>query len=55
MMTMASGDDFPSGRVPERGIDWFFVVIEACGSETSDLGFSDGFSIYRIFLALVSR
>jgi len=29
----------PSGRVPERAPDWFFVATEACGSGTPDLGF----------------
>ena len=28
----------PSGRVPERSLDWFSVATEACGGETSDLG-----------------
>ena len=30
--------DPPSGRVPERGPDWFFVALEACGGRTPDLG-----------------
>jgi len=38
MMKMATGDDFPSGRVPEQGLDWFFVATEACSGGTSDLG-----------------
>ena len=29
---------FPSGRVPERAPDWFFMAIEACGGGTPDLG-----------------
>ena len=29
--------DPPSGRVPERGPDWFFVALEACGGGTPDL------------------
>ena len=29
----------PSGRVPVRGLDCFFVATEACGSGTPDLGF----------------
>ena len=33
MMKMATGDDSPSGRVPERGLDWFSVAKEACGGE----------------------
>ena len=38
MMKMATGDDSPSGRVPERGIDWFSVATEPYGGGTSDLG-----------------
>ena len=38
MMTMALVMISPSGRVPEQGLDWFFVATEACGSGTSDLG-----------------
>ena len=26
-----------SGRVPERGPDWFLVALEACGGGTPDL------------------
>jgi hypothetical protein len=37
MMKMATGDDSPSGRVPEQGPDWFLVAIEACGGGTPDL------------------
>ena len=29
--------DPPSGRVPERGPDWFFVALEASGGGTPDL------------------
>jgi hypothetical protein len=29
----------PSGRVPERALDWFLVATEACGGGTPDLGF----------------
>ena len=29
----------PSGRVPERGLDWFSVATEAFGGGTPDLGF----------------
>src|SRR3990170_389668 len=36
----------PSGRVPERGLDWFFVATEACGDGTSDLGLPRGFLEY---------
>ena len=39
MMKMATGDDPPpSGRVPERGLDWFSVATKPCGSITYDLG-----------------
>jgi hypothetical protein len=38
MMMMASGDDSPSGRSPEKGPDWFLVDTEAFGGGTSDLG-----------------
>ena len=37
MMKMATGEGFPSGRVPEQGPDWFLVATEACGEGTSDL------------------
>ena len=37
MMKMATGDDSPSGRVLERGLDWFLVAIEPCGGGTSDV------------------
>ena len=43
---------FPSSRVPERGLDWFFMAIEDCGDRTSDLGLTRGFleylAIYRV-------
>ena len=29
--------DPPSGRVPEQGLDWFLVAIEASGGRTTDL------------------
>ena len=38
MMKMATGDDSPSDRVPEWGLDRFPVATEACGGGTSDLG-----------------
>src|SRR6266536_83785 len=41
----------PSGGVSKRGLDWFFMATEACGSGTSDLGSPRGFleylTIYR--------
>ena len=36
----------PSGRVPERVPDWFFVAIEACGGGTPDRGLFLGVSIF---------
>ena len=38
--------DSPSGRVPERAPDYFFMATEACGSETPDLGLLLGVSIF---------
>ena len=38
MMKMAIRDDSPSGRVPERGLDWFSWTQRPCGGGTSDLG-----------------
>ena len=38
MMKMATGDDFPSGRVLELSPDWFLVSTEACGGGNPDLG-----------------
>ena len=40
MMKMATGDGFPSTRVPERAPDRFLVAIEACGGGTPDLFYS---------------
>ena len=37
MMKMATGDGFPSGRVPERDPERFLVATEACGGGTPDL------------------
>ena len=40
----------PSGRVPERAPDLFFMASEGCGGETSDLGFFfGGLGIYKNF------
>jgi hypothetical protein len=36
----------PSGRVPERALDWFFVATEACGGGTPDLGLFLEFSLF---------
>ena len=49
MMKMATGEDPPSGRVPEQGPDWFLLAIEACGGGTPDLGF---FSVVSVFIAI---
>src|SRR3990170_8517008 len=42
----------PSSRVPEQGLDWFFMATEACGGGTSDLstplGFLEYLGIYRV-------
>ena len=38
--------DPPSDRVPEQGLDWFLVAIEACGGGTPDLGYFLEVSIY---------
>ena len=36
----------------ERGLDWFFMAIEACGGGTSNLGLSSGvleyLGIYKV-------
>ena len=48
MMKMATGEGSPSGKVPERAPERFFVATEACGGGTPDLGYvSGGFCIYR--------
>ena len=36
---MATGDDGPLRQGAREGLDWFLVAIEACGGETSDLGY----------------
>ena len=36
----------PSGRVPKRAPDWFFMAIEAYGGGTPDLGFFSGVSVF---------
>src|SRR3990170_1889768 len=45
----------PSDRVPEQGLDWFFVATEACAGGTSDLGLFLMVSLFIGFLASVSR
>ena len=52
MMKMATGDGFPSGRVPERGLDWFFVAIEVCSGGTSNLGLFLGVSVFIGFFGV---
>ena len=44
--------DPPSGRVPERGPDWFLVATEACGSGTPDLGLFLGVSIFIVIFGV---
>ena len=36
----------PSGRVPERAPDWFFVATEARGGRTPDLGLFLGVLVF---------
>ena len=43
MIKMASGDDFPSGRVPEQGSGWYLEATEAFGGGVEVLGLSSGF------------
>ena len=38
--------DSPSGKVLERGPDWFLVATEACGGGTPDLGLFLGVSVF---------
>ena len=38
MMKMATGDDSPLRQGARKGLDWFLVAAEPCGSGTSDLG-----------------
>ena len=51
MMKMAPVMISPSGRVPERALDLFFMATEACGGGTPDLGLFLGLSIFIEFLA----
>ena len=46
MIKMATVDGFPSGRVPERAPDWFFMATKGCGGGTPDLGFFWGVSLF---------
>ena len=55
MMTMASGDDCPSSKVPEQGSRWYFEGIEACGGVVQNLGLFLGVSLFIGFSALDSR
>ena len=36
----------PSGRVLEKGPDWFLVAIEACGGGNPDVGFFLGVYVF---------
>jgi hypothetical protein len=42
----------PSGRVPEKGPDWFLVDTEACGGGTSHLGLFLGVSVFIGFFSI---
>ena len=46
MMKMATVMISPSGRVPERSPDWFFVATEAFDDGTPDLGLFLGVSVF---------
>ena len=45
----------PSGRVPERAPNWFFMATEACGGGTPDLGFFLGVSVYIRVLGIGNK
>ena len=51
MMKMATGEVSPSGRVSEKGPDWFLVATKACSGGAPDLLCSSMFfgymDIYR--------
>ena len=48
MMKMATSVIPPSGRVPERGLDWISWIQRPCGGGTSDLGLPPkGFGIFE--------
>ena len=42
----------PSGRVPKKAPDWFFVALEACSSGTPDLGFFLGVLVFMGILGV---
>jgi hypothetical protein len=52
MMKMASGDDFPSGRVPEQGSRCVFFDTEACGGGVEVLGLFLGISLFIGFFSV---
>ena len=48
----------PSSRVPEQGLDWFFVATKACGGGTSNLGLFWRvyvFIIYEVFMPYLQQ
>ena len=47
--------DPPSGRVPEQGLDWFSVAIEACGGGTTNLGLFLGVYIFIGILGIENK
>ena len=52
MMKMATGDGFPSGRVPEQTPERFLVATEACGGGTPDLGYFLEVSVFIGFFGI---
>jgi hypothetical protein len=42
----------PFGRVPEQGLDWFFVATEACDGGTSNVGLFLGVSVFIGFFSI---
>ena len=44
--SIASSDVGPLRQDAREGLDWFLVVIEACGGGTPDLGYFLGVSIF---------
>jgi hypothetical protein len=52
MMMMDSGDDSPSGRLPEKGLNWFSMDTEACNRGTSHLGLFLGILLFIGFFSV---
>ena len=42
----------PSGRVPEQGLDWFFMATKDCGGRISDLGLFLGVYVFIGFFGV---